>query len=130
MAPYRVWHYQGMKTVLTDTNIILWTFSGGPDFREAITEAIPGCSIGIPSCVLSELEKLKTKESKSALEMCATLDIIDIGKGYADDMLFEAAKKGNVIATNDRELLDRLKDSQLNALRIRGKKRLVSTEGD
>ena len=30
-----------MKTVLTDTNIILWTFNGGPDFREAIAKAIP-----------------------------------------------------------------------------------------
>ena len=31
-----------MKTVLADTNIILWTFNGGPDFREAIDLAMPG----------------------------------------------------------------------------------------
>ena len=27
-----------MKTVLADTNIILWTFNNGPDFRKAIAD--------------------------------------------------------------------------------------------
>ena len=51
-----------MKTVLIDTNIILWTFNGGPDFREAVAEAVPGTIVAIPSCVISELKKLGTKE--------------------------------------------------------------------
>ena len=42
-----------MKTVLADTNIILWTFNGGPDFREAIDIAMPGAKVVIPSCVIS-----------------------------------------------------------------------------
>ena len=63
-----------MKTVLVDTNIILWTFSGGPDFRNAITEVAPGYDIAVPSCVISELEKLGTKQAKAALEYCKTLD--------------------------------------------------------
>ena len=129
MALNRIWNYQGMKTVLADTNIILWTFSGGPDFREAISEAVPGWNIAIPSCVIAELEKLDSNDSKAALKMCKTLEIVDIGNGYTDTMLIDAAKKGYLIATNDREMLTELKSLKLNALKIREKNKLVSTEG-
>ena len=119
-----------MKTVLTDTNIILWTFNGGPDFREAIADTLPDAKIAIPSCVISELAKLKTKDAKAALEFCKDMDIMNIGNGYADDMLLAAAKNGNIIATNDRHLLDRLKKLKLNALKIREKNKLILTEGN
>ena len=119
-----------MKTVLTDTNIILWTFNGGPDFREAIAEAMPGTAIAIPSCVISELKKLGTKDAKTALEFCSDMEIVDIGNGYADDMLVEAAQNGNIIATNDKDLLYRLKKLNLNALKIREKNKLIPTEGN
>ena len=118
-----------MNTVLPDTNIILWTFNGGPDFREAIHVAMPGSSIEIPSCVLHELNKLNTKDADAALQICKTLPMKDIGEGYADNMLIEAAKKGFTIATNDKEILTKLKLLKINALKIREKNKLVSTEG-
>ena len=118
-----------MKAVLTDTNIILWTFSEGPDFREAILNVVPGAEIAVPTCVISELKNLNTKKSKAALEMCKKMKMKDIGNGYVDDLLVEAAKKGHLIATNDKELLNRLKDLKLNALKIREKNKLISTEG-
>ena len=119
-----------MKTVLVDTNIILWTFSGGPDFRNAITEVAPGYNIAVPSCIISELEKLGTKQAKAALEYCKTLDVIDVGEGYADKMLVSASENGYVIATNDKGLLEELEKRALNALRIRGKTRLIPTESE
>jgi rRNA-processing protein FCF1 len=118
-----------MKTVLADTNIILWTFSDGPDFREAISKAAPEWNLAIPSCVITELEKLESKDSRAALSMCKPLKIIDIGEGYTDTMLIDAAKNGYLIATNDKEILSELKSLKLNALKIRGKNKLVSTEG-
>jgi rRNA-processing protein FCF1 len=119
-----------MKTVLVDTNIILWTFSGGPDFRNAITEVAPGYNVAVPSCVISELEKLGTKQAKAALEYCKTLDVIDVGEGYADKMLVTASENGYIIATNDKGLLEELEKKALNALRIRGKTRLIPTESE
>jgi rRNA-processing protein FCF1 len=119
-----------MKTVLVDTNIILWTFSGGPDFRNAITEVAPGYNVAVPSCVISELEKLGTKQAKAALEYCKTLDVIDVGGGYADKMLVSASESGYIIATNDKGLLEELEKKALNALRIRGKTRLIPTESE
>ena len=53
----------------------------------------------------------------------------DIGEGYADNMLIEAAKKGFTIATNDKDILTKLKLLKINALKIREKTKLVSTEG-
>ena len=116
-----------MKTVLVDTNIILWTFSGGPDFGNAITDVAPGYDVAVPSCVISELEKLG---AKAALKYCKTLDIIDIGEGYADKMLVLASENGYVIATNDKGLLEELGKRGLNALRIRGKTQLIPTESE
>ena len=119
-----------MKIILVDTNIILWTFSGGPDFREAIADVAPNYELVIPTCIIFELEKLKTKESLAALQICKKLKQKNIGEGYADDMLVSAAKEGNIIATNDKDILKQLKSLKLNALKIREKNKLIFTEGN
>ena len=116
-----------MKTVLVDTNIILWMFDGGADFIEALQDVAPGFDVAIPNCVISELEKLGTKNAKAALKYCEKMNIIDIGSGYADEMLLEASAKGYVIATNDKQILDQLTERGTMAIRIRGKKRLMVT---
>ena len=118
-----------MKTVLPDTNIILWTFSGGVDFIQAINEAAPEYKIAIPLCVISELSKIGTRTSKAALNMCEPIEKIDIGDGYTDDMLVRASERGYLIATNDRNILKVLKTNKRNALRIRERHKLVFTEG-
>ncbi len=117
-----------MKIVLPDTNIILWTFSGGIDFREAISSVAPDYQIMIPTCVLAELKKLGNKQSAAALSFCESMETIDIGNGYADDLLIKSAKKGHLIATNDKEILNHLKKERINALRIREKNKLIMTE--
>ena len=119
-----------MKTVLVDTNIILWTFKGGPDFREAIGDVAPGYDIAVQSCVITELKKIDTRESRGALKHCKKIKTIDIGQGYADKMLVAASERGYIIATNDRELLEELRKRKISALRIRGKNKLISTGGE
>lgn len=130
MALNRIWNNQGMKTILVDTNIILWTFSGGPDFREVIADIAPHYDLMIPTCIMLELKKLNTKESLAALEICKNIDQKNIGEGYADDMLIAAAKEGHLIATNDKDILKQLKILKLNALKIREKNKMMFTEGD
>ena len=116
-----------MKTVLVDTNIVLWMFDGGADFIEALQDVAPGFDVAIPNCVISELETLGTKKAKPALKYCEKMNIIDIGSGYADEMLLEASAKGYVIATNDKQILEQLTERGTTAIRIRGKKRLMIT---
>ena len=117
-----------MKVVLPDTNIILWTFQNGPDFREEIRRTAPGYTIRIPTCIIDELQKLDTKQSRAALGLCERIESIDIGSGYADDLLVSAAKEGYLIVTNDMEILNKLKSNRINALRIREKTKLMYTE--
>ena len=113
-----------MTLVFPDTNIILWPFAGGPDFREAIDEALPGADIRIASCVMEELELLGTPDAKSACELCQELAVINLGLGDADSVLLEAARRGAVVATNDRELIERIHSHGGKVLRPRGGHRL------
>ena len=117
-----------MNIVLPDTNIILWTFSGGVDFREAIALVAPNHEIRIATCVLDELKKMKIKKSTAALAFCSKMKTIDIGTGYADDLLVKSAEKGYLIATNDKEILLSLKAKGINAIRIREKNKLTVME--
>ncbi len=95
-----------MTLVFPDTNILLWPFAGGPDFREAIYKALPDANIRIASCVLEELELLGTPDAKSACKLCQTLAVINLGLGDVDSVLLEAARRGAVVATNDSELIE------------------------
>ena len=113
-----------MTLVFPDTNIILWPFAGGPDFREAIDEALPGADIRIASCVLEELKLLGTPDAKSACELCQELAVINLGLGNVDSVLLEAARRGAVVATNDRELIERIHSHGGKVLRPRGGHRL------
>ena len=45
-------------------------------------------------------------------------------------MLISAAKEGHIIATNDKDILKKLKSLKLNALKIREKNKMIFTEGD
>ena len=114
-----------MTLVFPDTNILLWPFAGGPDFREAIDEVLPGADIRIISCVLDELELLGTPDAKSACELCQELSVINLGLGDVDSVLLEAARRGAIVATNDRELIERINSCGGRVLRPRGGYRLV-----
>ena len=109
-----------MTLVFPDTNILLWPFAGGPDFREAILKALPDADIRIVTCVLDELEVLGTPDAKSASELCQNLSIINLGLGDVDSVLVEAARRGAVVATNDRELIERIRSCGGKVLRPRG----------
>ena len=109
-----------MTLVFPDTNILLWPFAGGPDFREAINDAIPGADIRIPSCVIEELEMLGTPDARSAAEFCQKMTVINLGIGGVDNVLLETARRGAIVATNDRELIERILTSHGRVLRPRG----------
>ena len=83
-----------MRTVLVDTNIVLWMFNEGANFVEAIQDVAPGFDVAIPKWVTSCVEKLGTKEAKPALKYGDNINFVDIGTGYADEMLLNASEKG------------------------------------
>ena len=113
-----------MTLTLPDTNILLWPFNGGPDVIEEISKLIPQSKIKIADCVIRELEILNTPESRAALSLFNIFPIHNLGKEEADCLLFNAAKEGAVIVTNDAELINRLKDEKLPVARPRGRYKL------
>lgn len=113
-----------MTLTLPDTNILLWPFNGGPDVIEEISKSIPQSRIKIADCVIRELEILNTPDARAALSLFNPFPIHSLGKGEADGLLFNAAKEGAVIVTNDAELINRLKDENLPVARPRGRYKL------
>ena len=113
-----------MTLILPDTNILLWPFNDGPDIVEELLQLLPNSQIKIADCVLRELNLLTIPEAKAALSLFKTFPIHNLGKGDADDLLFNAAKRGAIIVTNDAELIKRIKDSKSPVVRPRGRYKL------
>ena len=120
-----------MKKVILDSSFIISCVKQKIDFFEEIK--LIGLRVLIPTQVINEIEKVANskkkfhikKNAKLALEILKTSDFkkIELESEYVDDGLVEFAKKNKsvIVATLDRELKKKLKNSKLI---IRGKKKL------
>ncbi len=123
-----------VRYVILDTNMILSIFEKHVDLMDEINRIVGKCTITIPSVVIEELKKLsrsgigKTKiNAKSALRYIKESEYMEIktGKDRADDKIVELASKLNaVVATNDRELIRKLKKIHIPILILREEKLL------
>ncbi len=120
-----------MKKVILDSSFIISCVKQKIDFFEEIK--LIGLRVLIPTQVINEIEKVANskkkfhikKKAELALEILKTSDFkkIELESEYVDDGLVEFAKKNKsvIVATLDRELKKKLKNSKLI---IRGKKKL------
>ena len=86
------------------------------------------------SCVLIELRSLcksaKRGADRAAAKLAAEiveakLNVVDVGKGHADDLILKYAKGRKVIVlTNDREFKQRLKEAGVDAVSVSKSKQL------
>ncbi len=117
--------------IAIDTNILIYAAR----FKIDIFSQLKGNEIFIPESVIRELEKLSNGKSANAKAAALALGIL--GKKVseikimpsnariADDDLLELGKKGYVIVTQDRGLIERLKSSGCKIAYIRQKKYLA-----
>ncbi len=112
-----------MAKALLDTNFILTCLKQKIDFFEDLK--FMGMKILIPKQVIRELNGIKKPEAQLALKLLEKnkFEEIDIGKGHVDKRikLFADNNKEVLVATLDRELKEKLKNSKII---IREKKRL------
>ena len=120
-----------MKKVILDSSFIISCIRQKIDFFEETK--FMGLQVLIPTQVINEIEKVANskkkfhikKKAELALEILKTSDFkkIELESEYVDDGLVEFAKKNKsvIVATLDRELKKKLKNSKLI---IRGKKKL------
>ena len=102
---------------LVDTNVLVYAARNRVDLQEQL-----GKKPIVAKQVLAELEKIKTKEAKLALQIVKAkkFKIIDLGKGHTDNLLIKHAKTNNAtIITNDLRLRKRLKKNNLKVKFLR-----------
>lgn len=112
-----------MKQALLDSNFILSCVKQKIDFFEDLK--FRGLEILIPKQVIREIKGIKEPYAKLSLKILEKNKFkeIDIGKGYVDKRIKLFAEKNpkTLIATLDKELKEKLKNSKII---IREKKRL------
>lgn len=117
--------------IAIDTNIFIYAAR----FKIDIFSQLKGNEIFIPESVIRELEKLSNGKSANAKAAALALGILGekinevkilpSNARIADDDLLELGKKGYVIATQDRELIEKLKSAGCKIAYIRQKKYLA-----
>ena len=130
------------RRIILDTNFLMVFGLFGVDIVSEIDRA---CPFSYKLCLLdktiSELDDIIEKQSgknKSAAELAKKLienkkiSIIDTSneKDYVDDVLVKIAEKEKniIVATNDIELIKRLKEKNIPIIRLRQKKYVVLEE--
>lgn len=118
-----------MKKILLDTNMLL----APVQFRADIYGQVTAEFFTLDACI-EELEKIAARKTKAGTQAKAALilakmkgvRIVRAGKKDVDGAIFEAAKnRGFIVATNDRELIKKLKKEGMPFVRLKQKKLIV-----
>lgn len=123
-----------MKIIVLDTNFLISALTFKIDIMSELTRICDfSWKPAVLKATLSELEKLikegeyfERKQASLALQIVkkSRMDILPYA-GYADDALSALNPEKFIIATQDAELLKKLKPKGFRTVRIRQKKRLM-----
>jgi|TARA_B100001971_G_C17972385_1_gene423055 rRNA-processing protein FCF1 len=125
-----------MKKVIIDTNFLLIPIKFRVDIFSEI-ERICEFKYGlyIIDKTIDELDKIveeqrgKDKEAAKIAKQLVKAKKVKVIKTkkdkYADDLIVEAVKKGDIVATQDKELKRRLKRKGVNSIGLRQKQYLI-----
>ncbi len=119
-------------SVLLDTNFLLAPVELGVDVSERLDDLLGDYRIRIPVCVKAELKKLRSEGKKKeedvnvALKIADRFEEIEIGRGMDPDkaLLEYAPNKNVVVCTNDRDLIDSLRENGVPVIFVRQNKLL------
>ena len=122
-----------MKTIILDTNFLTIPYQFGVDVFEEIKKLVPeNYELVVLDGIIKELENLakgKGRDSKAAkigLELIEKkrVKIIKTESKSVDDEIIRLSNKETIVATNDKELRERLKDKSAKVMYLRSKNRL------
>ena len=123
-----------MKKIILDTNFLTIPYQFNIDIFEEIDRVIAGdYELTTLDCVVEELKKLEKSRGKeaTAAKVALTLikeknvKIINTGEKNVDIKIYRMADKNTIVATNDRNLRQRLKNKNVKVLYLRSEKHIV-----
>ena len=115
------------RKILLDTNFLVAPFQLNVSIFEELEEMYPYCEIYTLDDALQEAKSIESGKYGKLVEKL--IDIQDIkvlettGEGSVDDLLVDISDEF-IVATNDKELKERLKDSGKEVVFIRSKSHL------
>jgi rRNA-processing protein FCF1 len=125
-----------MQKIILDTNFLLIPVQFKVDIFSEIQRICDfNYKIMVLDTSMKELENLLNEKGKTKNQVKLTLELIKHkkveilateGELFADDMLVELAKEGDtIVATQDRELIKRLRCVKSKVITLRQKKYLI-----
>jgi len=123
-----------MKKIILDTNFLTIPYQFGIDIFQEIDRVVEDkYELTTLDCVVEELKKLEKSRGKDAASARVALTLIRVknvkvintGEKKVDITIYKKADKNTIIATNDRELKQKLKNKNVKVLYLRSKKHIV-----
>lgn len=123
-----------MKKIILDTNFLTIPYKFKVDIFEEIDNLISEeHEIITLDGVVRELEHLSKETGENAAAARIGLDllkknqvkIIPVQEKNVDDAIVELSNQETLVATNDKQLINRLKTKSVKVIYLRGKNRLV-----
>ncbi|MCL5802206.1 MAG: hypothetical protein M1529_00100 [Candidatus Thermoplasmatota archaeon] len=115
------------KTVVLDTNSLIYMVKAHLDLREQIPYLLGKSEIIIPKCVVNELIGLSSGnvDARTALGMIDRFKIVESDGSGDECVLKTAVKVDGIVVTNDRDLSLKLQKKGIKCVMFTGKKRLA-----
>ena len=121
-----------MKRVILDTNFLTLPHQFGIDIFEEIPKMVEErCELVSLDSVINELEKIREKGGLDGISAKIALNLVEAKgikilrtKGPTDEEILRMSDKNTIVATNDRNLIKKLKDKNVKVIYLRGKNRL------
>jgi len=123
-----------MKRIILDTNFLTIPYQFNIDIFEEIDRVVEGdYELTTLDCVVEELKRLEKSRGKDAsaakialiLIKQKNIKVIKTGEKNVDIKIYNMADKNTIVATNDRNLRQRLKNKNVKVLYLRSKKHIV-----
>ncbi|MFB6213554.1 MAG: PIN domain-containing protein [Candidatus Nanohaloarchaea archaeon] len=115
------------KKVILDTNFLVAPFQLSLDLFEQLEELYPDAEIYTLDDAVQEAKSIESGKYRALVEKLLETQDIEVlkteGEGSVDDLLVKLSDE-YVIATNDRELRERLDETDAETVIIRSKKKL------
>ena len=127
-----------MKNIIIDTNILIDCALNKIYIQKELTRILDfSYEIAVLDKTIDELEHLalkKTKEGQAAklaktILLLKKITVIPTSGGHTDKRLLEISDEKHIIATNDKEIKQKLKQKKQPVIIIRGKKKLEIING-
>ncbi|MFB6191212.1 MAG: PIN domain-containing protein [Candidatus Nanohaloarchaea archaeon] len=115
------------KKIILDTNFLVAPFQLSLDLFDQLEELYPGAEIYTLDDAVQEAKSIESGKYRALVEKLLETQDIEVlkteGEGSVDDLLVKLSDE-YVIATNDRELRERLDEKDAETVLVRSKKKL------